>query len=160
TYFVGLAAQAGTVRVTAANQLSPAAQLVVTGGATVQFNGFSQAIAGLGGSGDTSTLDLGTTAGTVLTPGRQGVFGFHATYAGRIIGTGDLVKTGLFTQQLGSVSQISTFTGTTTVRQGVLELTSFVPATGNGPLGSSTSAVKLGDAAFGDLNAALLNRDT
>src|SRR5205823_7003509 len=100
-------------------------------------------------------------AGTVLTIGRPNLFDSTASFTGKITGTGDLVKVGLGTQQIGSPADpVSTFVGSTTVRQGVLEMTSYIPSGGAGPLGVSTSAVKLGDAAFGSLNAALLNKDT
>jgi autotransporter-associated beta strand protein len=165
TFGGGVAVQAGTLRVTGAGVLSPNASLGITAGATVQLNGFNQSITFLSSTNSTSinpsNLDLGSTPGMVLTIGRQGLFDMTGAFTGKITGTGDLVKTGLGTQQIGSpVDPISTFTGNTTVRQGVLELTSYVPTSGPGPLGSSTGAVKLGDAAFGALNAALLNRDT
>jgi autotransporter-associated beta strand protein len=140
----------GTLRVTAAGVLSPNSVLSVSAGATVKLNGFSQQVVALRNpdSGNPGTIDLGSTPGTVLTIGRQGLFESTYNFTGAITGTGDLVKTGLGIQQLGGVGSI---TGTTTVRQGVLEVTAAVPSAG--------AAVRLGDPNFSDLDAVLFNTD-
>ena len=148
----------GTVRVTAANVLSATSVLSITGGATVKFNGYSQTVYGLTNpTGSGGTLDLGSTAGTVLTINQTSGLTPYPLFTGSIIGTGNVVKTGLATQQMGGSSS---YTGTTTVRQGILELTTYVPASGNGPLGNSGGgAVRLGDPAFADLHAVIFNSD-
>ena len=153
--------EAGTLQVTAANVLSPFSQLVVHSGATVKFNGFSQQVGNLA-NGDfqyTGSIDLGSTPGTVLTVGRDGVFtgGGSSFFDQNISGTGDLMKTGLGGLQLGGSRS---YTGTTTVRQGNLEVHSPVPASGNGALGNSAGgAIRLGDANFSSFDASLLNAD-
>lgn len=148
----------GTLRTSAAGVLAAGSHLSITSGATVQLNGFSQTVRGLSNPGSTGgTIDLGSTAGTVLTL-NQHFGGTPTLFKGNINGTGDLVKIGLGNQQLGGGGN---FVGTTTVRQGILELTTFVPASGNGPLGSSLGgAIRLGDANFSSMDAALLSTDT
>jgi fibronectin-binding autotransporter adhesin len=158
--------QAGTLRVTGTNFLSPNSTLRVTNGALVQLNGFSQAVALLEGSGTSSTINLGS-AGSVLTIGGTGSSSNSNpltttnSFTGTITGNGGLVKVGLGMQQIGSTN--SDYTGNTIIRQGTIEVTSNVPATGAlGPLGnpSSGGTIHLGDAANGGFDAALLTTDT
>jgi fibronectin-binding autotransporter adhesin len=145
----------GTVRVTAANVLSPNSVLSVTTGAAVQLNGFSQQVFGLQNptSLNPGVIDLGTNPSMVLTVGKQGQFGpfFEPNvFTGGITGTGNLVKTGLDEQQLaaGGVS----FTGTTTVRQGVLEFTTAVPA-------NAGNIIRLGDPDSSGFDAVIFTTD-
>ncbi|HSQ55535.1 MAG TPA: autotransporter-associated beta strand repeat-containing protein, partial [Gemmata sp.] len=159
TYSSGTLVEAGTLRVTAANVLSPNSSLSVSNGATVKLNGFSQTVTGLTNPSGTTggTIDLGSSAGTILTINQTTFSTPYPNFTGAITGTGDVVKTGLSTQQLGGTSS---YLGTTTVRQGILELTNFVPSSGNGPLGNSAGgAIRLGDANFSDLDAVLFNAD-
>ena len=124
----------------------------------MKLNGFDQTVAGLTNPSGTTggTIDLGSNSSTVLTANVG--FGGTSSFTGAITGSGSFVKTGLATQQLGGTSS---YVGTTTVRQGILEVTAGkVPASGNGPLGNSAGgAVKLGDASFPDLDAVLFNAD-
>ena len=98
-------------------------------------------------SNQPGSIDLGSTPGTVLTSNATFIID-TPLYTGAITGTGDLVKSGLATQQLGSGGN---FIGTMTVRQGTLEFTNAVPVAG--------PAIRLGDANFSSLDAVLFNAD-
>ena len=70
------------------------------------------------------TIDLGSNPATVLTVGQNGVFKQPISFQGQIVGQGDLVFTGLGSQWMGGTSS---YLGTTTVRQGIVELRAPVP---------------------------------
>ena len=160
TYQATTEVEAGTLQAAAANVLSPNSTLMIHPGATVKLNGFSQQIAKLFSGTPTSTtdtLDLGSNPATVLTVGRNGMSIGNAFFHGQIIGLGNLVFTGTSSQWMGGTGS---YLGTTTVRQGIVELRAAVPASGNGPLGNAAGgAIRLGDANFAGFDAALLSTD-
>jgi fibronectin-binding autotransporter adhesin len=149
----------GTLSAAAANVLSPNSTLAVYSGATVRLNGFSQQVERIMHGPPTSygTIDLGSNPAAVLTVGNNGVAKQPISFEGQIIGQGQLVFTGIGSQWMGGTSS---FVGTTTVRQGILELRDPVPASGNGPLGhSSGGAIRLGDANFAAFDAMITSTD-
>jgi autotransporter-associated beta strand protein len=102
----------GVVRTTAAGALSPASALGLAAGATLDLNGFSQAVGSLAGAGGTVMLGAGTLT--------AGVDNASTAFAGAITGTGGLVKDGAGALAL---SGANAYTGPTRVMAGVLELT-------------------------------------
>ncbi|MFI5356066.1 MAG: beta strand repeat-containing protein, partial [Opitutales bacterium] len=74
-------------------------------------------------------------------------------YAGVISGTGNLLKTGAGALTL---SGTNTYTGTTTVSQGTVQVNANAPSGSVGTLGNATSVVTLNDANTGANNTALL----
>ncbi len=99
----------GTLTAGAANTLSPNASVSVSSGATLALGGYSQAIAGLAGTGSVS---LGS-ANLTTTPSAD------TTFAGVISGTGGLTKSGSGTLTLAGTH---TYTGPTTISAGTLQL--------------------------------------
>jgi autotransporter-associated beta strand protein len=151
--------ETGTLRAAAANVLSPNSYLAPYAGATVKLNGFSQQVAALadGTTNSAGTIDLGSNPATVLTVGRDGASKGPILFQGSITGVGNLVFTGFGSQWMGGTSS---YLGTTTVRQGILELRASVPSAGNGPLGDAAGgAIRLGDANFASFDAAIVSSD-
>lgn len=127
TYSGTTTVNAGTLRGGAVNAFSPNSAVVMAdvSGAILSLNGNSQVIASLSGGGNTGGhVALG--AGT-LTTGN----GTNTTYNGVISGSGGvtLVGTGIF-----SLTGTNTYTGTTYVAQGTLNLNGSVA--GNAVVGS------------------------
>ncbi|MDO8544212.1 MAG: autotransporter-associated beta strand repeat-containing protein [Opitutaceae bacterium] len=95
-----------------------------------------------------SAVSLGTRTLT-LTGSSTGI----GNISGLISGTGAIVKSGT---GIWALSGANTFSGTTTVSQGTLQIDSNAPSGSAGALGNATSAVTLNDAGTGANNTALL----
>ncbi|MGI9177958.1 MAG: beta strand repeat-containing protein, partial [Pirellulales bacterium] len=133
----GTPSAATTLRTSAANVLGSNATYsmqsntvidMTNGGATPA--GFSQVMGALEGTGDVVVGDSG-----VLTAGGNGQ---NATFSGRIIGGGNVVKTGAGTWVLGGQSS---YAGTTTIGNGVITVQSPENPGVSGPLGGADSTI-------------------
>jgi autotransporter-associated beta strand protein len=109
-YTGGTTISAGTLRLGAANGVSPASALVMSNG-VFDLNGFSQTVAGLSGSGGT----IGSTGAATLTINQTNSSG----YSGVISGAITLTKSGSGTLLLGAAN---TYTGGTNINGGTLKL--------------------------------------
>lgn len=109
-----LTVSGGTVKYLAHNLLPNSTTVTINGG-TVQFNGFSDTIGGLQGTGGTLNLDTGFGLG--ITQVSAGTL----TYSGTIIGTGGIGKDGNGTLVLAGTGA-NTFNGTSNVSSGILAL--------------------------------------
>jgi autotransporter-associated beta strand protein len=108
---------AGTLQAGAANAFSPFSAHFVAAGATLDLNGFDQAILTLSGAGN---VTLGSA--TLTTGGNFTVLGNSprdSEFSGVISGSGGLTKVGTGTFTL---SGASTYSGTTTISAGTLQL--------------------------------------
>lgn len=139
TYAGDTLVQAGVLRLGAVGALSPNTTLNVSPGARFEANGHAAAFAQLNGTGD---IDVGT-GGLTVSPSS----GTNA-FAGRLIGSGGLIKTGAGTLEL---SGTHTFTGATRIDAGRLRLNGSAAGSafrvndggilsGSGTLGSLTIA--------------------
>jgi autotransporter-associated beta strand protein len=126
--------QGGRVIAGVANALGENAELPISAGASLVMNGFSQAAGSLSGAG---TVVNGSASAAVLTIKQTS----DQTFSGVLGGTGTdennfgLVKTGASTLTL---SGTNTYTGSTTVNQGKLNLT------GSASLASNSTTVAIG----------------
>jgi autotransporter-associated beta strand protein len=109
TYFGATIVDAGKLQLAAGAFLPSGSALIVNGG-TFDFNGNSQTIPSLSGSGGAVTLGSAT-----LTVNESG----NPTYAGTISGTGSLVVSGSGTLTL---TGNNTYAGGTTISAGTLQL--------------------------------------
>lgn len=155
TYSGTTAVQSGVLEVRANNALgTTAAPTTVSDGATLRFHGTGLTItenitlagAGVGGQGGlanpsgnntlsgnvamTANSAIGATAGTAL------------TVTGTVSGDHNLVKVGAGDLTLDAVNS---YTGSTTVRAGILRVGVDAPSGTTGALGNATSIVQLGD---------------
>ncbi|HWK69173.1 MAG TPA: autotransporter-associated beta strand repeat-containing protein [Rhizobiaceae bacterium] len=115
TYRGQIRVDAGTLRA-GSTQAFGAVNLVVladTAGATLDLDGFDNRVAGLSGGGTNGGNVL--LGDAILTMG-----GSNASYSGAISGTGGLVKDNSSTQTM--VGCGSSYTGSTTIRAGVLSV--------------------------------------
>ena len=106
-------AEAGTLRAGRENAFSANTILVAGQSALIDLNGFDQTVVGLGLSRapTSGTIDLGSS--TLTLAGRSGLA--SALFDGSIVGTGRVIKSGSFTQQLDAAN---TYSGTTEIRNG------------------------------------------
>ncbi|GAB5560936.1 MAG: autotransporter BatB [Synoicihabitans sp.] len=111
TYSGDTFVQEGVLRLGSAGALSPNTTLNVSPGARFEANGHATSFAQLNGTGD---IDFGS-GGLTVTP----TSGTN-TFAGRLIGGGNLIKNGAGTLEL---SGTHTFTGETRINAGRLRLT-------------------------------------
>ncbi len=116
TTFTGAAGD--TFRLTAANIIPDGTALTLTT-ATLDLDGYSDAIGSLAGSG---AVDLGAAT---LTAGSDNT---STTYSGVMSGTGSLLKIGSGTMTLGGAN---TYTGTTDIDAGTLQLNASGTLSGN-----------------------------
>lgn len=132
TYTGATAINSGTVRLTTGNDRLPTGTVVSLGQAssanlgTLDLNGFNQTIAGLNSTAGTnataSNNSVTSTAAATLTIGGSGTYSYgDGTNAnsGVIGGAIAIVKTGTGTQTFGDAN---TFTGTTSINNGVLNV--------------------------------------
>ncbi len=119
----------GTLQAGAANVFASSSAVTVASGATLDFNGFNQALASLAGAGAV-TMGAGS-----MTVGGNNV---STTFSGTISGSGSLTKNGSGALTL---SGANTYTGLTTVNTGTLvvngSIASTVTLTNGGRLGGS-----------------------
>ncbi|MEI9916923.1 MAG: autotransporter domain-containing protein [Methylovirgula sp.] len=101
---------AGTLQAGAANVLSPNSAFTLANGATLNLDGFDNAIGSLAGSG---SVALGAAT---LTAGGDGA---STDFSGTIDGTGGLVKTGA---GMLTLTGANSYTGLTTVAAGTLDV--------------------------------------
>jgi fibronectin-binding autotransporter adhesin len=99
----------------AANQIGGTATVIVTAAGTLDVSDSIQTIGALQGAGAVLLNSTGDPTGLGV-----GTSGASTTYSGRISGAGQLTKTGAGTLTL---SGNNTYTGTTTVQQGILRIT-------------------------------------
>ena len=114
TYTAATAVNAGTLQAGSPTALSPNSAYTVASGATLNLNGFTNAIGSLAGSG---TVTNSTGAATLTTQGN----GSSTLFSGTLQnggGTLALIKSGAGTLTL---SGISTYSGATTVSVGTLK---------------------------------------
>ncbi len=127
------------------NSLALQNSLVSLSGGSVGFGASNATVGGLYGTGNL-TLPYYT-----LTVGNNNVSG---TYGGVLSGNNsNLIKTGTGTQKL---SGANTYTGSTTVSQGTLQIGANAPSGSAGALGNATSAVIVNNANTGANDTALL----
>lgn len=110
TFTGSTSVNAGTLRLNGDNLWSNASAVTVNNGATLRLDG-DQTIRNLSGGG---TVNLATSGKAMTVDSATGT-----TFAGAITGSGSLVKTGA---QSLILSGNNTFTGTTTVSAGTLQL--------------------------------------
>ena len=132
----------GTVRAGAANAFSPNSAFTIASGATLDLNGFGQAIGSLAGVG---TVTLGAAA---LTAGGDNT---STTFSGIMSGTGGLIKTGGGTLTL---SGVNTYTGGTAINAGTLAVTT------DANLGAAGSGLAFGGGTLQFLAGFASNRGT
>lgn len=96
--------------------ISTSSGLAVGAGATFRMNNLAQSIAQIYSTDSTGTIDLGNATLTLSGNGAS-----TATYAGVIAGSGNLIKNGGYTQYLQG-DQAFSYSGTTTINEGVLAL--------------------------------------
>jgi autotransporter-associated beta strand protein len=131
----------GPVKLGAANAIPDAAAVAITlDTVTFDLNGFDETIGALAGAG---TVQLGartlTLNGAIL-----------ADFVGTIAGTGNIIKNGPAIQQLHNANS---YTGTTVVNAGTLEVNNIRAAAGNvvnGPLVANGGIVKFGKNAMAE----------
>ena len=133
TYAGGTSVTGGILRAGRINAFGAGgASLNNTAGVVLDLNNFNTAVGYLNGGGalggnvtlGTATLTLNTASGA-------------ANYAGAISGSGSLVKTGAFTQILSGCG--SSYTGSTVINGGVLEVTCLVDGGNNSAIGASSA---------------------
>lgn len=121
TYTGGTSVSQGTLRLGASDRLASTGSLFIFGGATFDLAGFSQTVGAFGGPG---TAAIGTGS---LTVGNN----LDRTFQGNLTGSGSFIKQG--TGSLTMSGNSSTYTGTTTVNNGLLAV--------NGNLSNSATTV-------------------
>lgn len=129
----------GTLRAASANAISGGDMTVNNAaGATLDLAGYDTQLRTLSGGGAAGgTVDLGSATLT-LTAISSG----STNYGGTIQGSGALVKSGSYTQRLSGCG--STYTGTTAIKRGVLEVDCLTD-------GGSASSIGMSGAAAGNL---------
>jgi autotransporter-associated beta strand protein len=123
---------AGTLQVGAAGSIPDTSALVVNSGGFFNINGFAETVGSLAGAG----VITNTGAAQTLTTGGDGT---NTTFSGVITNQAsalNLVKTGLGTQVL---SGANTYTGTTAINGGTLNVGSVESLGVSGPLGAPTT---------------------
>jgi autotransporter-associated beta strand protein len=153
--FVGTAqVLSGTMALQNASALGSSNAVYVASGATLDVQNVSDTIAGLNnssGSGGTVTDSTATGVNT-LTLGGTGAYSFGGIITAATPADMALIKSGTGTQTL---SGASTYTGGTTIQNGVLLIGISNAGTTSGALGPSTAAVTLGNSS-GSNSASLL----
>ncbi len=155
TYTGTTAVNAGTLTVSGTGTLGGgSAATTISNGASLAFSNLSATLAenvtatgtGVGGAGAIQNVaGTNTLNGVVSLTGATtvGVAAGSLTFAGNVTGGYDLVKSGAGNLTLSGTA--NAYTGTTTVRNGSLTVTTNAPVSANGALGNSGSTVQLGD---------------
>ncbi|MBB3214928.1 outer membrane autotransporter protein, partial [Herbaspirillum sp. Sphag1AN] len=115
----------GVLLAGATDIIATSSGLEVRAGATFRMNDLAQSVAQISSTANTGTIDLGNTTLTLTGNGAS-----TASYAGEIIGSGNLVKNGGYTQYLRG-DQAFAYSGTTTINAGVLALREMSGVTAN-----------------------------
>lgn len=100
----------GTLRLGNDNRISDSSSVIIENSGRLDLNDYTEAISHLSGLG---TVDLGT--GTLL----LGQYNNSSTFAGSIVGAGDVVKIG---SGILTLSGSSTYSGATDIQSGTLEI--------------------------------------
>ncbi|BDU21085.1 autotransporter-associated beta strand repeat-containing protein [Dyella sp. GSA-30] len=109
-----------------------------TAGVQLDLNDFNTQVSYLSGGGTTGgNIDLGNLSSTTLTVTSGSNAVTSATYAGTITGSGNLVKSGAAIQYLSGAG--STYTGTTTVNGGTLEMNVLADGGAASSIGASSN---------------------
>ena len=138
TYTGATNVNAGTILNGAVNALPTGSDLAVLAGAVYDLNGFNQAVASLTGAGTVTNSSSSTAATLTIKPVSSDQFD------GVLSGNLSLTKTGAGTETLAGANA-NTFTGTTTVNDGTLNL-------------NKTGAVAIpGDLVIGDTSSGALS---
>ncbi len=168
TYTGTTAISAGTVQLSGAGTLgTSAAPTTISNGATLALSSLSGSSAenitvtgaGVSGAGAIQSIaGSNTISGNITTTGDTTIgvsAGSSLTASGNITGNYSVVKTGAGALTLSGTA--NAYTGTTTLRNGNLTVTTNAPVSANGSLGNSGSTVQLGDSGTGTSdNLALL----
>jgi autotransporter-associated beta strand protein len=125
----------GTLQLSGSGRIADGSRVVVSNGATMNFNSISDTVEGLSGAG---AVSLGSATLTLSNIGTD-------TFSGVISGTGGIVKTGAGTQVL---SGANTYAGTTTIGGGTLRIG------GNTNLGNTSTTITLSNAGILEVTAA------
>jgi len=160
TYTGTTAINAGTLHITGAGTLgTTAAPTTIASGSTLALSSLSAASgenltvsgAGVGGAGaiqsitGTNTLSgLVTMNGNTTIGVAAGTLALTGNVTDATTGSYSLVKTGA--GELTLAGTANAYTGSTTVRNGTLNVDTNAPVSANGALGNSGSTVQLGDA--------------
>ncbi|MDI1249894.1 MAG: autotransporter-associated beta strand repeat-containing protein [Lacunisphaera sp.] len=147
---------AGTLEVRRSTSLGDFNATTIASGATLKLNGSGLSLnenltvtgTGVAGAGAIqSTGGNNTLSGAINLTGPSSISsttGTSLTLSGVVGGDFNLIKDGAGDLTLGNAA--STYTGTTTVRNGSLTVTQNAPSGSNGALGNAISIVQLGDA--------------
>lgn len=135
-YTGGTSVSAGTLRAGSTTAFGTGGMtLSNAAGAALDLNGFSLTVAWINGGGTTGgNINLGAQT-LALSLGNSAV---GASYAGNLSGTGSLIKNGAQTQRLTGCN--SSYTGTTTINAGALEVNCLNDGGGNSAIGASSAA--------------------
>lgn len=171
TYTGTTAITGGTLEVRRSDALGAVNATTIASGASLRLNGSGLTLAEnftVNGTGFNNAGALQNTGGNNTLTGAITMTGHSVVSAttgttlaadGVIAGAYNLVKDGPGGLTLGS--NANTYTGTTTVRDGTLTVTTDAPVSSNGALGNAASVVQLGDSGTGgSANLALLIGDT
>ncbi len=108
---------AGTVLLGADNALPTTTTLTMTGTGGLELNGFSQTVAGLTGTVDTRVRNTSATAATLTVNNAA-----NNTFAGRLGGSNNFSLVKGVAGSVLTLTADNTYTGTTTVAAGVLQI--------------------------------------
>lgn len=125
----------GTLQLSGSGRIADGSRVVVSNGATMNFNSVSDTIEGLSGAGSVALGSATVTLSNIATD----------TFSGVISGTGAIIKRGAGTQVL---SGANTYSGATTVGGGTLRIS------GNTNLGNTSTTITLSNAGILDVTAA------
>ena len=125
----------GTLQLSGSGRIADGSRVVVSNGATMNFNSISDTIEGFSGAGSVSLGSATLTLSNIATD----------TFSGAISGTGSIVKRGAGTQVL---SGANTYSGATTIGGGTLRID------GNARLGNTNTALTISNAGILEVTAA------
>jgi fibronectin-binding autotransporter adhesin len=129
TYTGDTIAGAGVVRLSGSGSIAAASGVVVSNGATFDFNSISDTVDGISGAG---AVTLGSATLTVSNSATN-------NFSGALSGTGGLVKVGAGTQILSGTT--NSYGGTTTIGAGVLSVSNLANAGVNSSIGTNGTII-------------------